>query len=217
VSARERATALIGVVFAVALGAASARSAEPNDLREFRLGMSVGDLPRTGYTGLTCASAPNQALADWRDYRQCPADAAGRHEVRFRYDPSADPLAHVSSEHEGTRVGGHPALVSLLIGDEGRVDGIRIVTDPKAPLYMRKKAYLLALQAKARFGEEGWSCTQGQPSADEEPIGGVFIKEHCDKTTPTRHVIVERDLYRHPGRDLKEFVNDTTVTILPAR
>jgi hypothetical protein len=217
VRTRKPAAALLGATLAVALLAPPARSGEPNDLREFRLGMSVQDLPRTGYTGLTCASAPGQALADWGDYRQCPADAPGQHEVRFRYDPGADPLAHVSSNHEGTRVGGHPALVSLLIGDEGRVDGIRIVTDPKAPLYMRKRAFLLGLQAKAHYGEEGWSCTQGQPTADEEPIGGVFVKEHCEKTTPTRHVIVERDLYRHPGQDLKEFVNDTKVTILPAR
>jgi hypothetical protein len=217
VSMGKPAMALLGAAFALALAAPPARSAEPNDLREFRLGVSVDDLPRAGYTDLTCASAPGQALADWRDYQRCPADASGRHEVRLRYDTSADPLAHVSSEHEGTRVGGHPALISLLIGDEGRVDGIRIVTDPSAPLYMRKKAFLLALQAKARFGEAGWSCTQGQPSADEEPIGGVFIKEHCEKTTPTRHVVVERDLYRHPGQDLREFVNDTKVIILPAR
>lgn len=208
--------ALLGAMLAVAPLAPPPRAAEPNDLREFRLGMKVEDLPRAGYIDLTCASAPGQVLAGWQDYRQCPEDASGQREVRFRYDTSADPLAHVSSSHEGTRVGGHPALVSLLIGDEGRLDGIRIVTDPAAPLYMRKKAFLLGLQAKARYGEQGWSCTQGQPTADEEPIGSVFIREHCEKTTPTRHVIVERDLFRHPNQDLKDFVNDTKVTILPA-
>ena len=212
-SVGRSAMALLGAALAIAL---PARANEPNDLREFRLGMTVDELPRVGYTGLTCAAAPDQKLAAWQDYRQCPADASGQREVRFRYDTSADPLAHVSSEHEGTRVGGHPALVSLLIGDEGRVDGLRIATDPSAPLYMRKKAFLLGLQAKARFGEEGWSCTEGQPTANEEPVGGVFLKERCEKTTPTRHIVVERDLFRHPGEDLKEFVNDTKVTILPA-
>jgi hypothetical protein len=207
---------LLGAALAACLLAQPARAGEPNDLREFRLGMRVEDLPRSGYTDFSCAAAPHRRLSSWQEYRECPADAAGRHEVRFRYDNSTDPLAHVSDTHEGTRVAGHPVLVSLLIGDDGRLDGIRIETDPKARLFMHKKAFLLALQAKARFGEEGWTCTEGQPTADEQPIGGVFFKEHCEKATPTRHIIVERDLFRHPGQELKDFVGDTKVTILPA-
>jgi len=208
--------ALLGAALAGWMLASPARAEESNDLREFRLGMKVDQLPRTGYTGFSCAAPPHQALSSWQDYRACPADASGRREVRFRYDDSANPLAHINSSYQGTRVAGHPVLVSLLIGDDGRVDGLRIETDPKAPLYMHKKAFLLAMQAEAHFGEEGWTCTKGQPGGDEEPVGGVFIKEHCEKTTPTRHVIIERDLYRHPGQDLKDAVNDTTVTVLPA-
>ncbi|MBV8592194.1 MAG: hypothetical protein JO212_19425 [Acetobacteraceae bacterium] len=93
--------------------------------------------------------------------------------------------------------------------------GIRIVTDPNARLYMHKKAFLLGQQAKARYGDEGWTCTQGSPSDNEQPVGGVFVKEHCEKITPTRHIIVERDLFRHPGEDLKQFVDDSKITILP--
>ncbi len=207
----------LGAALAVWLLVPPACAESPNDLREFRLGMTVDDLPRTGYTGLSCAAAPGKELSAWQDYRQCPDDSSGRHEVRFRYDDAADPMTRVNDSREGTRVGGHPALISLLIGDDGRVDGLRILTDPKAPLYMHKKAFLLGLQAKARYGEEGWSCTEGQPTADEAPIGGVFLKEHCEKTTRTRHVIVDRDLFRDPGQqDPKAFVNDTKIAILPS-
>ncbi len=208
---------LLGAALAACLLALPAHAAAPNDLREFRVGMKVEDLPRSGYTDLSCAAAPGQGLAGWRDYGQCPPDASGRREVRFRYDNSTDPMSRVNESHEGTRVGGHPALISLLIGSDGQVDGLRIVTDPKAPLYMHKKAFLLGLQARARYGENGWSCTEGQPTTDEEPIGGVFIKEHCEKTTPTRHVIIDRDLFRNPGQeDPKAFVNDTKIAILPS-
>jgi hypothetical protein len=208
--------AYLGTTLAACLLVSTARAEGPNDLREFRLGMTVGDLPRTGYVGLSCAAASGQELPSWQEYRQCPVDASGRREVRFRYDNSLDPMARVNESHEGTRVGGHPALISLLIGDDGRVDGLRIVTDPKAPLYMHKKAFLLGLQAKARYGEEGWSCTEGQSTADEAPVGGVFLKEHCEKTTPTRHVIIDRDLFRDPDqKDPKAFVNDTKIAILP--
>jgi len=194
--------------------ATQSRAQDGNDLREFRLGMKVAELPVSGYTDFTCAAAPEQELPGWQDHRTCPANAAGLREVRFSYDETANPLAKVNDRFEGTRVGGHPVLISLLIDDEGTVAGLQIVTDPKARLFMHKKAFLLGQQAKARFGEDGWTCKEGQPSGDEEPVGGVFIKEHCEKVTPTRRVTVERDLFRHGGQDVKDFVGDTKITIL---
>ena len=78
---------------------------------------------------------------------------------------------------------------------------------------MHKKAFLLGLQAKAQYGGEGWTCAQGAPSADEQPIGGVYIKEQCQKTFDGRHVVIERNLFAKPGRDLKDFVGETRITI----
>ena len=40
-------------------------------------------------------------------------------------------------------VAGHPAILTLLIDDTGHVAGLQIETDPKARLYIRKKAFLL--------------------------------------------------------------------------
>jgi hypothetical protein len=107
-------------------------------------------------------------------------------------------------------------LLSLLIGEDERVEGLRIVTDPKARLYMRKKAFLFASQVKARFGEEGWRCVEARPGADEAPVGGMFIKEHCEKTTATRRYVLDRELFRHPGESLRDFVGGTQLTILRA-
>jgi hypothetical protein len=114
-------------------------------------------------------------------------------------------------------VGGHPVQLSLLIGEDGSVDGLRIETDPAARLFLRKKAFLLGPQAMARYGQEGWTCTQGEPTPDEQPVGGVFIKEHCEKRTPTRHFIIDRALFRHPGQELQDFVGTTRITVLGAR
>jgi hypothetical protein len=205
---------LLGVGLAAMAGAAQPRASEDNDLREFRLGTKVGDLPASGYVDFTCAAEPEKELSGWQDYRQCPANPPGLHEVRFRYDESANPLARVNDRFEGTRVGGHPVLISLLIDEQGTVDGLRIVTDPKARLYLHKKAFLLGLQAKARYGEEGWTCVEGQPAGDEQPVGGVFLKERCEKVTATRRVTVERDLFRRAGQEGKDFVGDTKITIL---
>jgi hypothetical protein len=200
----------VGVMLALGLPV-SAGATEPADLREFRVGMRVEQLPASGYVGFTCAAAPERKISGWGEWRVCPADAERLHEIRFRYDETTSrPGA------EGTMVGGHPVLLSLLIGEEGRVDGLRIETDPAARLFLRKKAFLLGPQAMARYGEDGWICTEGEPTADEQPVGGVFIKEHCEKRTPTRHFIVDRALFRHPGQELRDFVGTTRITILGA-
>jgi hypothetical protein len=203
------------MVVALAGSPVGVRATEPADLREFRVGMSVEKLPASGYVGFACAAAPERTLSGWGDWRVCPADKEGLHEIRFRYDETTVATGRPGSE--GTMVGGHPVQLSLLIGEDGRVDGLRIETDPAARLFLRKKAFLLGPQAMARYGQEGWTCTQGEPTPDEQPVGGVFIKEHCEKRTPKRHFIIDRALFRHPGQELRDFVGMTRITILGAR
>ena len=162
------------------------------DLRDIRLGKPVTDLPDAGYVNL-----------GWRD---CPADASGFHAIKFGYDPVTSP--------DGTIVAGHPVALTLLVDNAGTVSGLRIETDPKARLYVRKKAFLFGIQVKSRYGLDGWSCTQAQPSAGEQPIGGVYVRERCTKTTHERSLVVERNLFRRPDQDMKNFVDETRTTIL---
>jgi hypothetical protein len=199
---------------AALLFAPPAFAEDAGDLRAFRVGEPVAALPASGYVDFACADAPATKLSGWADFAQCPRGAFGLHAVSFRYDEAANPLASKNDAYEGTRVGGHPVLLALLIGDDGVVDGIHITTDPHARLYLRKKAFLLGLQARARFGEDGWTCRESPPGPGEEPVGGVFIKEHCEKSTPTRHLIVERDLYRHADEKLAQFIGASDVLIL---
>lgn len=189
-------------------------SAEPTDLREFRIGMALDELPGSGYLDFACATAPTTGLSGWGDYRRCPADAAGRREVRFQYDEAANPMARINDDYEGTKIGGHPVLISLVFGDAGRVDGIRIRTDPKARLYLKKKAFLFGRQAMERYGEDGWSCTKSPPQGNEEPVGGMFIKDHCEKVTDARRLVLDRELFRRHGEALRNFVSNTTLAIL---
>ena len=70
------------------------------------------------------------------------------------------------------------------------------------------------LRAMARYGAEGWSCREAEPGPGEEPVGGVFLKQHCEKTTVTRHLIVDRALYRRADQPLKDFVGTSELLIL---
>jgi len=116
------------------------------------------------------------------------------------------------------------ALLAALLVDRGDhaagaagADPHHHVTDPKARLYIRKKAFLLGLQAKSRYGSDNWACTEGQPGAGDQPVGGVYLRERCTKTVNGRSLIVERNLFRRPDQDIKSFVDETRIRISRAR
>jgi len=188
---------------------AAAGAGEPSDLRDVRVGMAVSELPSAGYVNFSCASKPDQKLSGWGDWKACAVGEDGMHAVHFEYDRA--------SSREGTIVAGHPAVLTVLVDEAGRVGGLQIQTDPKARLYKHKKAFLLGMQAKSRYGTEGWNCTEGQSNAREQPVGGVYVNEHCTKTVSGRDIAVDRKLFRRPDQDAKSFVDETRIRILKAK
>jgi hypothetical protein len=195
------------VLLSLAAVTAPAGAQQPagNDLRDIRVGMAVSDLPVSGYVKFACANGQGQAIAAWSDWSKCPAGDDGLHAIRFDYDRS--------TSREGTIVAGHPALLTLLVDDKGVAAGLRIETDPKARLYLRKKAFLFGMQVKSRYGADGWTCQEGQPENGEQSVGGVYINESCQKTVRGRSIRVERALYRRADQDEKSFVDKTSVLI----
>ena len=196
-----------GVLLAV-LQQAAAQDFSGNDLRDIRIGIAVADLPSEGYADFSCPAGADTKLSGWSDWRDCPAGADGLRALRFGYDPA--------TSRNGTVVAGHPAILTALIDNAGTVAGLKIETDPKARLYLRKKAFLFGPQVKARYGADGWGCTQAQLQAGEEPVGGIYVKERCRKTIDGRALLIERNLFRQTGQDEKSFVDETRVTILRA-
>jgi hypothetical protein len=202
---------------ALALLAGAARAAEDpleGDLRDLRVGMTVAELPTEGYVDLACGSdggEPGVALDDWADYARCPPDQAGRHEVVFAFAPS--PLAALGERWEGTKVAGHPVIPSLLIDGQGMVQGIRIVTDPEARLYLKKKAFLLGIRVMGRYGRDGWTCAEAERGEGRTPVGGMFIDRRCEKVFHDRRLILETDLYRTAEQRGREFTDTTRLEI----
>jgi hypothetical protein len=187
------------------------------DLRDLSVGMTVADLPAEGYVHLACGNnggEPGQALADWAAFAQCPAGADGLHEVAFQYDDSLQQWAAVNDKWEGTQVAGHPVIASLLIDDQGVVQRIRLVTDPDARLYLKKKAFLLSIRVMGRYGRDGWACTDAEPGKGMSPVGGMFIDRHCEKTFHDRRLVLETRLYRAPGQSGKDFTDSARLEII---
>ena len=176
---------------------------DTNDLRQFRLGMTLSALPKAGYAEFHCASG-GAVLTGWADYKKCPADGAGRREIAFRYDDDG--------EHQ-TKVAGQPVLLSLILAEDGALQAIRMQTDPSARLFLRKRGYIFGEQVMARYGEEGWACTQAQPTGGEEPVGGLFVREHCEKSIEARHLVVDRELFRAKDKAANAFTSATSFTV----
>ncbi|WP_225713840.1 hypothetical protein [Bradyrhizobium semiaridum] len=175
------------------------------DLRDINVGMAITDVPDAGYINLTCAGDKTHRLAEWAQWPTCPAGPDKLTGIRFDYDRA--------TAREGTMVAGHPAVLTVMIDKDARIAALTIETDPKARLYLKKKAFLLGQQAKSRYGEDGWNCTQAQPSGDKQEVGGVFVDERCTKTTDGRAIEIERRLYRELNKDIKEFTDETRITI----
>ena len=205
-------TVMLGLGTALVAGLAPAADAAENplngDLRDLRVGMAVAELPAEGYTDFACGNdgaKPGMALGGWQDFGRCPADPKGLHEVAFAFAPS--PLAKLGDQWEGTKVAGHPVIPSLLIDDQGVVQGLRIVTDPDARYYQKKAAFLFGIRVMGRYGREGWQCTEAKPGDGKEPIGGMFIDRRCEKIFHDRRLILNTELYRAAGQEGREYTD----------
>jgi hypothetical protein len=175
-----------------------------SDLHDVEIGMSVQDLPASGYHNLSCIGATNQPVESWHDGMSCPANPEGLRGLHVEYDrPGQD----------ATLVAGHPVDLSLFFDGSARLVRIEIKTKDQTSLYMRKKAYRLGLQAKEHYGDEGWTCEKAQPSANEEAIGPTYINDTCSKTLDNRAIEVTNRFFHKSGGNPKDFVSESLVVV----
>ena len=187
------------------LGASGGGAAESlTDLHDVNIGMSVQDLPASGYHNLSCIGTTTQPVESWRDWMSCPANADGLRGLHVEYDQPG---------HDETLVAGHPVDLSLFFDGSARLVRIEIKTKNQTSLYMRKKAYRLGLQAKEHYGDEGWTCKKGQPTAGEEAIGPTYINDTCSKTLDNRAIEVTNRFFQKSGGGPRDFVSESLVVV----
>ncbi len=200
----------IAAALAFAVAAARAQSAsDPGEIHGLKLGLDAHAMSLDGWGELACGSnggPPRQKLGAWAEFGKCAAEPGGLHEVAARFDDEAeyvgkaidDPL--YAAQYTGTRVAGHPVILSALFDDGGVLRGIRIVSDPRAAPPQRRMAHLLRIAIVNHYGPAGWICTDLPAAAGETPVGGVFIKQRCEKTTPEKAMTLETHFLRLPGQ-----------------
>jgi len=156
---------------------------------DLKLGSAVEALP-DGFAEYACGSnggPPGAPLGSWRDFPRCRPQPDGRYEVYFRYDDELEYWAKANNftteveQYSGTKVYGFPVVLSALFDAGGALVGLRIVSDPRDPSRRRDEAYALRNFITARFGRDGWNCTDHPPAEGETPVTRTFIKQDCRK------------------------------------
>jgi hypothetical protein len=206
-----RALFLIGALMA-ALASAQAQAqgrSDPGEIRGLKLGLKAQSMSLDGFGDLACGSnggPPRQKLDDWSDFAKCRPEPSGLYEVAARFDDEDEYVGKAIDEpryaqgRTGTRVAGHPVILSALFDRDGVLRGLRFISDPRAAPHERRMAHLLRLAVINRYEPDGWTCTDFPPAAGESPVGGVFIKQGCEKATSERHLSVETRFLRKPGQ-----------------
>ncbi|MBL8595960.1 MAG: hypothetical protein JNK01_25000, partial [Devosia sp.] len=183
------------------------------EFRSLAIGETATTLSTEGYEAFACGSnggPPLKHIGGWTDYALCAPDERGLHEVYVEFGRRVGKLAerfHDQYGEElwlqrfgGTRLANFPVVLSLLFDEAGVVRGFRAVTDDRAGLEDRGRAYLFRLPVFQRYGSRDWSCTELPKAPGETGVGDMFIKEVCSKDIDGRHVRVETHYFRKPGQ-----------------
>jgi hypothetical protein len=179
------------------------------EIRGLRLGLDARTMSTDSFGEFACGSnggPPRQRLDDWSGFAKCRAEENGLHEVHVRFDDEDeyigkaidDPL--FAARKSGTRVAGHPVILSALFDPNGVLRGLRFVSDPRAAPSDRRMAHLLRIAIINHYDPAGWACTDIPAAAGETPVGGIFLKQRCEKITPERCMTVEARFLRKPGQ-----------------
>ncbi|QQP93068.1 hypothetical protein IGS68_28315 (plasmid) [Skermanella sp. TT6] len=166
-------------------------------------------------TGFACADRAGPPLSDWTEYRSCPADAGGLRRIHFEFEEDKQ-LARFADRWEGTKIAGHPVILTMSVADNGMIEDLRIVTDSKASPYLRKKAFLLSLKVRDHYGPRDWTCRDLPRQAGETEIGGMFVKQECTKSIDGRTLRMQTNLFRGAGQEGKTYEDSVSVLVTRA-
>jgi hypothetical protein len=200
---------LLSIIAILAACAAAHAQNPPPKIWDIPLGSPIGELPLADFVDPACGTnggPPARVLKGFDEFALCPAEAATvLHEVWFRYDDEMEYVARARRsgvlirQHQANALAGQPIITSFLIDGAGRVQGYRIVNDPRADAATRMAAFDIADLFKGIAGM-GIPCADLPPAEGERPIDDVFIKEVCELKTDGKVVRVESRRYYKPGQ-----------------
>jgi hypothetical protein len=181
----------------------------PPKIWDIKLGIPIRELPLKDFVDPACGTnggPPARVLKGFDEFAVCPVEpSTGLREVWFRYDDEMEYVARARRsgvmirQYEANSLAGQPITTSFLIDNAGRVQGYRIVNDPRTDAGTRINAFNIADLLRGIAGM-GIPCTDLPPAEGERPINDVFIKQLCESKTADKVVRLESRRYYKPGQ-----------------
>jgi hypothetical protein len=210
---RVRALVLLlsALVVSGALASSSALAQSRVRIWNVQLGSPAADLPAE-FIIQACGSnggPPGLVLDGFTEFARCPVDpTTGLYEVWFSYDDIEEYFYKALRAGDELIDGARANVLfeqlvsySVLIDKEGRVQGYRIISDPREITRRRLEADTIApLLRNVVFGAFGWNCVDLPPAEGERPFRNQFVKENCEKESNGRRITVESRVLLKPGQ-----------------
>ena len=168
------------------------------DLRDLNVGDNIKNVPDTRYTKFACLDKEN--IKSWTEFKNCKKNSNNYYVISFEYDERYA----LNENFEGTQVSGHPVLINVAIDDDGILQEININTDPKAPFYFRKQAYLMWLRIYYKYGGSDWDCNTLEQKKEHIKIGKKYINKICTKTVDYKKLKLHYQFYFNGDKSKKE-------------
>lgn len=179
---------------------------------EVKLGSHVSTLPRADFVDPSCGTnggPRGEQIEEFENFARCAKDAdTGLYEVWFIYDDELELIAR--AHHDDTLVNRFranmlfnvPAILSLLVDDKGIIQGYRIISDTRAPPFIRMTAHTVARALMGLAKIDDAHCINAPPAEGERPFEGVLIKQTCRQEVDGRRATVVARAYLKPGQNL---------------
>jgi hypothetical protein len=175
----SRIASLIALAALLSATAAHAQGRpEQGELRGLKLGLDAKTMTADRWGEFACGSnggPPRQKITDWSEFAKCRPEDSGLHEVYVRFDDEDEYIGRAiddplfAAQRKGTRVAGHPVILTVLFDGGGVLRGLRFVSDPRGDPGARRMAHLLRLAIVNRYNPSGWMCTDLPAAAGETP------------------------------------------------
>lgn len=204
---------LAALLAALPVAAQNAPQVKPKfAIWDVQLGKPITDVPDSAAALIACGTnggPMSVELASFAQWDQCTPEASGLREVAFTYDDEEDYIARaLEVEYRamsgGTSVYAHPVVLSILVDDQGVVQGIRVVTDDRAKEAERRTAVTLGKNFRGQFSAWALDCADIDPTDGEQPVGGTFIHWRCTGTDPDgrgQQLVIESSYLRKKGQE----------------
>jgi hypothetical protein len=188
---------------------------------ELEMGTPVAELPAQ-YQDPHCGTnggPPSLRIDGWGDFARCPPDGAtGLHEVWFTEDDEVEYIARSFRQQtfdpgpaSANVLFNHKVIYSLLVDDNGLIQGYRIFTDNRESPDVREGAYFIAVPLRNLFGYQAFECVDRPAADDEAPVDGIYVNQLCSGTVGETHVTIESRLLRKPGQTAYDPIGRETI------